>query len=576
MSENKNNSELAEIGARTILEAFTAYRREFEAITRQAKFRFRDRDWHAMRADAARRLDVYKTVIDRIEAEIRQLLELQSHSKTIWSAIKAAYSGLIAKRNDWELAETFFNSITRRLFATIGVDPEIEFVDSGFETPPLPAAKEIFRTYGAKGSIEEMVRTILINFALADAFQDIQHDIQWVSESIRIQLRNRGLSSQIERADMVENAFYRGMGAYIIGRIYVDSALIPVAIALLNPPGGIRVDGVLLEEDQISILFSFTRSYFHVDVRRPYDLVQFLSTILPRKRIAELYISTGFNKHGKTELYRELLDHMTECSLDQFEISRGERGMVMIVFNMPRDDIVFKLIRDHFATPKKSTRQDVMDKYDLVFKHDRAGRLVDAQVFEHLKFDECCFAPELLIELQREAGQTVRVENGNVIVDHAYVERRVTPLNIYLEEADEEACRNVVNDFGCAIKDLAVSNIFPGDILLKNFGVTRHGRVVFYDYDELCPLTSCTFRKLPQASSYDDEMASEPWFYVDENDVFPEEFRKFLGLTEPLREVFMSHHADLFNVDFWQQTQAAIEAGELTHIYPYERSDRLI
>ena len=576
MIENTNNNELAKAGAEAILEAFTAYRQEFEAITRQAQIRFRNRDWHEMRADGARRLDLYKTVIDRIEAEIRQLLARQSRNKAIWNAIKTTYSKLIATRNDWELAETFFNSITRRLFATIGVDPKIEFVDSDFETSPLLAENGIYRTYEGPVSIEEMVRNILGNFALADEFQDIQHDARWVSETVKTRLRKRGLSSKIERVEMMENAFFRGMGAYLIGRFYVDSVLVPVAVAILNPPGGIRVDGVLLEEDELSILFSFTRSYFHVDVRRPYDLVRFLSTILPRKRIAELYISTGFNKHGKTELYRELLDHMTECSLDQFEISRGERGMVMIVFNMPRDDIVFKLIRDHFATPKKSTRQDVMDKYDMVFKHDRAGRLVDAQAFEHLKFDECCFAPELLIELQHEAGQTVRVKNGNVIVDHAYVERRVTPLNIYLAEADEAACRKVVYDFGCAIKDLAVSNIFPGDILLKNFGVTRHGRVVFYDYDELCPLTSCTFRKLPQSSSYDDEMASEPWFYVDENDVFPEEFRKFLGLAEALRQEFMSHHADLFSVDFWQQTQAAIEAGELTHIYPYERSDRLI
>ena len=575
MAKKVTNNELAEMGARTILAAFSAHRLEFERITRQARIHFKNRDWPTMRADAARRLDLYKTVIDRIEAEIRQMLADQSQNKTTWSSIKSAYSGLIAKRSDWELAETFFNSITRRLFATIGVDPKIEFVDTDFETPPLPPGKEVYRTYDATVSIEEMVRNVLGDFELAGEFQDIQRDTRWVSESIGNQLRSRGLSSKIERFDIVKSTFYRGMGAYLIGRFYIDSVLIPVAIALLNPPGGIRTDGVLLEEDEISILFSFTRSYFHVDVERPYDLVQFLSSILPRKRIAELYISTGFNKHGKTELYRELLDHMTECSLDQFQISRGERGMVMIVFNMPRDDIVFKLIRDHFATPKKSTRQDVMDKYDLVFKHDRAGRLVDAQAFEHLKFDECCFAPELLVELQREAGQTVHIEKGNVIVDHAYVERRVTPLNVYLEEADAEARRKVVYDFGSAIKDLAISNIFPGDVLLKNFGVTRHGRVVFYDYDELCPLTSCNFRKLPQSSSYDDELSSEPWFYVDENDVFPEEFSKFLGLAEPLRQVFMSYHADLFSVDFWQQTQAAIKAGELTHIYPYERSDRL-
>lgn len=576
MCKKNNSRELAEKGAGAIIEAFTAYRLEFEEITRLAGIRFNNRDWHAMRADAARRLDLYKSVIDRIEAQVRHLLAARSHDKKVWSAIKTVYSGWIAERNDWELAETFFNSITRRLFATVGVDPEIEFVDTDFETPPIPAESEIYRTYDGSIPLDDLVRTILTNSGVADLFQDIQRDTQWVCERIEAYLQHKGLSSKIECADIADTIFYRGMGAYIIGRMRIDSIFIPVAIALLNPPGGIKVDSVLLEEDQFSILFSFTRSYFHVDVRRPYDLVRFLKSIIPRKRIAELYISTGFNKHGKTELYRELLDHMTECALDQFEISRGERGMVMIVFNMPSDDLVFKLIRDHFATPKKATRKDVVDKYELVFKHDRAGRLVDAQAFEHLKFDDCCFTPGLLDELQREAGQTVRVENSNVIVDHAYVERRVTPLNIYLEEADEHACRTSVIDFGWAIKDLAVSNIFPGDILLKNFGVTRHGRVVFYDYDELCPLTNCTFRKLPQSSSYDDELSSEPWFYVDENDVFPEEFRKFLGLTEPLREVFMSHHADLLEVDFWRRTQATINAGELTHIYPYKRSARMI
>jgi isocitrate dehydrogenase kinase/phosphatase len=216
-----------------------------------------------------------------------------------------------------------------------------------------------------------------------------------------------------------------------------------------------------------------------------------------------------------------------------------------------------------------------MEKYDLVFRHDRAGRLVDAQSFEHLEFDAGCFSPELLAELKHDAGSTVRFENEYIIVDHVYVERRVTPLDVFLKEAAESEARKIIIDWGYAIKDLAVSNIFPGDILLKNFGVTRHGRVVFYDYDELCLLTGCNFRRLPQSANYEDEMASEPWFYVDENDVFPEEFRKFLGLPALLLETFLEHHDDLFETDFWQQAQEAIKAGELPHIFPYGRSRRL-
>ena len=247
----------------------------------------------------------------------------------------------------------------------------------------------------------------------------------------------------------------------------------------------------------------------------------------------------------------------------------------MIVFNMPNDDLVFKLIRDRFGRPKQITRQQVKKKYRLVFEHDRAGRLIDAQDFEFLKFDDCFFAPHLLAELQSEATQTVKIENNHVILSHAYVERRVTPLNIYLQKAEAAAARNAVIDFGAAIKDLAVSNIFPGDILLKNFGVTRHGRVVFYDYDELCPLTTCNFRNIPQPASYEDELAAEPWYVVGENDVFPQEFKHFLGLTDHLLEIFLEHHSDLLDVDFWQKAQAAVKAGELPHIYPYAQSRRL-
>ena len=436
MIERLTDSHLANAGARAIHEALNAYRNEFDAITRRAKIHFKARNWHGMRADATARLELYKTVVNRIEAQTRRLLGARIHDQRVWTAMKAVYSGLICGRNDWELAETFFNSVTRRAFATVGVDPKIEFVDTEFETPPTPSPSEVYRTYDGSMSTEVLVRTILSDYPMLDAFQDLQHEAKWVAAEIKSHLRNMGLPGNIKKAQMIESIFYRGMGAYIIGRIYAGSVLIPVAIALLNTAKGITVDGILLEENKISILFSFARSYFHVEIQRPYDLVRFLKTILPRKRIAELYISTGFNKHGKTELYRELLNHMTECTQDQFEISRGERGMVMIVFNMPNDDLVFKLIRDHFGTPKKTTRRDVMEKYDLVFKHDRAGRLIDAQAFEHLQFDACCFSDQLLDELQREAGQTVRVSDEYIIVEHAYVERRVTPLNIYLEEAD--------------------------------------------------------------------------------------------------------------------------------------------
>ena len=575
MPQPASKNRLADQGAKTIHEAFLTYRAQFMEITRRAPSRFVNRDWQAMRTDATRRLELYREAVDRIEAAICQFLAARAQDKRLWADIKTAYSARLISNDDWELAETFFNSITRRVFSTVGVDSTIEFVDPVFVQDPGPKMPECYRTYENQLPNAALIKRILADYPWLTSFQNQEYDARQAAEKVKTHLQRLGSSGKIDRIDIVRSIFFRGMGAYIVGRINDGSEWIPLAIALLNSPDGIVIDAVLLTEDDLSILFSFTRSHFHVEIDRPYDLVQFLKSTLPQKRIAELYISIGFHKHGKTELYRELLDHLSVCYEDRFDISRGQRGMVMIVFNMPNDDLVFKLIRDRFDTPKKTTRREVMEKYDLVFKHDRAGRLVDAQSFEFLKFEGGCFSTRLLAELKQEAAHTVRIAEDSIIVHHAYVERRVTPLDIFLKEADEDEAIRAALDWGNAIKDLAVSNIFPGDILLKNFGVTRLGRVVFYDYDELCLLTSCNFRKLPPPSVHEDEMAAEPWFYVDENDVFPEELQYFMELSGSLKKVFLEHHADLFGVDFWQQTQDKIRLGQLPHIFPYSRHCRI-
>ncbi|MGD9174793.1 MAG: bifunctional isocitrate dehydrogenase kinase/phosphatase [Desulfobacterales bacterium] len=575
MFGNKSDNQIAKTAARAIKETFVSYRAQFDEVTSRAQSRFQALDWQGMRADAAARLNLYKSEVDKIETTIRQLLGDQIEDKQVWASLKAMYAGRVQALPDQELAETFFNSVTRRIFGTVGVDPQIEFVDTDADPSPARAQANGYRSYSGGNSTADLIRKILADYPLADGFGNLKRDAAQAAVKIEAHLREIGLPAAIDRIEMVDTVIYRGMGAYLIGRILCGPNLVPFSVALLNSAEGITVDAVLLKENDISILFSFTRSYFHVESASPYELIGFLKTLLPQKRIAELYTAIGFNKHGKTILYRELLGHLSECRKERFELSPGENGLVMIVFNMPDDDLVFKLIRDRFGWPKKVTRQQVKAKYRLVFEHDRAGRLIDAQDFEFLKLDDCFFAPELLAELQSEAAQTVKIENDHVILSHAYVERRVTPLNIYLQEAKPAAARSAVIDFGAAIKDLAVSNIFPGDILLKNFGVTRHGRVVFYDYDELCPLTTCNFRKIPQSASYEDDLASEPWYVVRENDVFPQEFRHFLGLPDHLLQIFLDHHSDLLDVDFWHKAQAAIRAGELPHIFPYAQSRRL-
>lgn len=574
MNQHLTDSRLANLGAQTIVTALRGLRAEFNTVTRRAQARFETRDWAGMQEDAAERLALYRKVVGRLEEEIRDLLGERLGDKLLWTGLKAVYSGLIAESNDWDVAETFFNSLTRRIFATVGVDRRIEFVDTDFESPPNPPREPVFRTYERADSTAALIEQILGDQTFLVGFDDLPRDARLGAEAIEAHLRKIGGLRHVERAELLRPVFYRGQGAYLVGRIYSGPQVSPVVLALLHGERGITLDAVLLDEDDVSILFSFTRSHFHVDVKRPYDFVRFLKSIMPPKRVAELCISIGLNKHGKTELYRDLLHHIA-TSDDRFEVAAGKPGMVMIVFYMPGHDLVLKVIRDEFPPPKRTTRQSVLDRYQLVFTRDKNGRLVDAQEFEHLTFDRERFDEALLEELLTSAGRTATLRDGQVVIHHAYVERRIVPLDVYIDEADEYASRAAILDYGKAIKELAASNIFPGDMLLKNFGVTRHGRVVFYDYDELCLLTDCKFRRIPQSRHYDDDLSDEPWFSVGENDIFPEEFESFWGLPGSLKLSFRSQHADLFGAEFWQGMQTRIQNGEIIHISPYKPALRL-
>jgi len=574
MTQSLSDSRLSNFGAVAIGNGFGEYHNEFKAITRRARTRFEQRDWHGMLADSQSRLELRNKIIARTVSAIRELLGERVNDHTVWVGIKAVYSGLIADREDWEIAETFYNSVTRRIFATVGVDAQIEFVDTDFDAPPTHARAPILRSYAQVESSAALVEQLLRDFAFTAPYADLARDAQRVAAQIGRELRRLSAPLMLTRVQVANQIFYRGRRAYLVGKLYAGAHTLPMILALQNEAGGVYVDAALLDEDDVSILFSFTRAYFFVEADRPYELVRFLQALMPRKRLAELYTSLGYHKHGKTELYRDLLKHLAQSD-DQFEIAPGERGMVMLVFHLPSYEAVFKIIKDSFDEPKRTTPEQVKAKYNLVFRHDRAGRLVDAQEFEHLAFDRARFGDALLGEMLRTAGRTARIEGDSVVIQHLYVERRLEPLNLYVKYADDDAVRRAVMDYGNAIKDLAKANIFTGDILLKNFGVTRHGRVISYDYDELCLLTDLDFRRLPQARNDDDEFAEEAWFYVGENDFFPEEFNKWLGLASQWKEVFLQHHADLFDTPFWNDVKTRLLAGEVIDILPYAESKRL-
>jgi isocitrate dehydrogenase kinase/phosphatase len=557
--------------AEAISAAWERYVAGFEEITRRARRRFERRDWAGSQNDAAERLTLYRVHLDAAVADVRDILGDAVMERTRWALVKAEHARRTGARPDGELARTFFNSVTRRVFSTVGVDPAIEYLESAAPEPDAEARHALVAVLEAAGPDAELVRRILLSYQWSVPYAQLADDADLVARIIADRI---GSAPEGITVEMLRPVFFRNKGAYLVGRLRRADTVRPLVLPLINAERGIVVDAVLMTENEASVVFGFSWSYFRVEVPHPRAMVDFLRSIMPYKRVDELYTAIGFSKHGKTELFRSLRRHLEEPDAS-FAFAEGDEGMVMAVFTLPASNVVFKIIKDSFGAPKNTTRAAVMEKYHFVFVRDRVGRLADAQEFEHLDFPRRCFPDELLSYLLHVSSATVRVEGERVVVRHLYTERRVVPLNLFLRDAEPEAARDAVIDYGMAIKDLAAADIFTGDMLLKNFGVTRNGRVICYDYDELVLLSECRFRRLPEPQTLEDEMSAEPWFHVGEHDIFPEEFRAFLVPPGRLREAFLAAHGDLLEVAFWQGVQQRVSGGEVVDVFPYRRSELL-
>lgn len=563
--------------ADTVYAGYVEYLAAFQNLTRRAASNFTSRAWATQDADAVKRLSVHPEVVQRTVAEVHPHLRATPDRRGAWRSARTAFRRRIAQRTDLELAETFFNSVTRRIFTTIGVDNDVELRWFGASILPRGLGRsEMFRTWDRRGGSAAMAQAVLESYDLEVPWADAAADARRIGARIDAFLLDSWDTLDLDGVDMLEPVFYRNKGAYLVGRLRHLNRVTPIVIPVVHGDEGLQADTVLLTESQASRLFSFTRSYFFVEAAKPAELVGFCKSMLPMKSIAELYTSIGFNQHGKTSLYRSLYRQM-QNSHDKFVRARGTPGMVMSVFTLVSFNVVFKVIKDRFDPPKNTTRQAVRDRYRLVATHDRVGRMVDAHEFENLSFDRDRFDPGLLEELLTEASLTVRLDGDQVVISHVYTERQVYPLNLYLREMSADRAEAAALDWGWAIKDLAAANVWPGDLFTKNFGVTRHGSVVFYDYDEITLLDECRFRRIPQSDDHEHEMRATPWFAVEPGDVFPEQFPTFMAfpadVPDEIWERFQAVHGDLFTTGFWNGVQQRHAASDVPEFYPYP--DRL-
>ena len=575
------------------MDGFNRHYQLFRTESSRAKHRFETADWHGQQRAQRERIEFYDLRVREASMRLEREFKAGELSMDIWQQIKLHYIGLLVNHHQPELAETFFNSVTTKILHRSYFQNDFIFVRPAVSTEYIeneePTAQPTYRAYyPTPETLQANVVKLVRDFELHLAFEDLERDASYVVNALRARLGDVKLRANFQ-IQVLSGLFFRNKGAYVVGKIINGFNEVPVALPLLhNKNGKLVIDAALFGEDDLLILFSFARAYFMVDMGIPSAYVQFLRSMMPRMPRAEIYNALGLAKQGKTLFYRDFLYHLRH-STDKFRIAPGIKGMVMLVFDLPSFPYVFKVIKDYYPPQKDTTREQIKGKYLLVKQHDRVGRMADTQEYSEVAFPRARFDDELIAELEKFAPSQLEISDRDgdgqieVIIKHVYIERRMIPLNIYLQEAfdvgvaepaAQDQIERAVVEYGNAIKDLVAANIFPGDMLWKNFGITRHGKVVFYDYDEIEYITDCKFRKVPTPRNEEDEMSGEIWYSVGPKDVFPETFGPFLLGNDAVRSVFMKHHADLLEAGFWQTHKERIQAGHVFDVFPYEQDKR--
>lgn len=562
----------AEAIAAVLIEGFDRHYRLFRETSAQAKGRFERAAWTEVQQAVQERIRFYDERVRENVERLRAEFDLDSLDAAAWRDVKLRFIGLLVDHRQPELAETFFNSVITRILRRTYANNDLIFVRATISTEQIESDPPIYRSYyPGESSLRDCFARVFGDFGWAVPFADLDGDLGSLLEAVGEPWAHLEPNHQLQ---VLGSAFYRNKAAYVLGKIVNGHEERSFVVPVLHAEGGgLALDAIVLGEERINVVFSLSRAYFMVDVDVPSGYVDFLLSMTPARARADLYTMIGLGKQGKTLFYRDLLQHLHH-SEDSFVEAPGVRGQVMLVFTLPSYPYVFKLIKDVFGPSKDTNRASVRSKFDLVKHVDRVGRLADTLEFTGLALPLDRFSSELLGELRALAPSMIEADGDSLVIHHCYVERRMTPLNIYLDRALPEEIEPAVLEYGNAIRDLAIANIFPGDLIWRNFGVTRNGRVVFYDYDELEYLTDINFRRIPPPPNPEAELAGEPWYAVARNDVFPEEFATFLLGDLRLREAFLRHHAELLEPDFWQECQHRIEAGEIVDFFPYPESLR--
>lgn len=555
--------------AQKILQGFHCHYDRFQRLTAGARSRFLRAQWQQVIDASAERISYYDRQVKATSEDIQWTVG-NHFDEQVWLATRQRYHALLRFHPQAELAETFYNSVFCRAFERRYFNNDFIFVETVLESHIPVSVQSQYRSYfPVKGGLSTVLTQAFLDVGLNGEFENFDNDMEQLRDAFLQRSQESAIEPHELRIDVLNAPFFRNKAAYIVGRIVTEQHHYPFIVpVLINSEGHLYVDAFITRADRMATIFGFARSYFMVKTEAPSALVRFLKDLMPHKTLAELYAAIGFHKQGKTEFYREFLHHLQRTD-DQLVAAAGVKGMVMTVFTLPSFPYVFKVIKDKLGSTKQFSRQTVIDRYRMVKRHDRVGRMADTLEFADVALPLARISADLLQELQDTVAESIDIEGDTLIIKQLFIERRMTPLNLFLEYANQQEVDAAMDDYGRAVKDMLAANIFPGDMLLKNFGVTRHRRIVFYDYDEVRYLTDMNFRPLPEADGYmDADVSAAP------DDVFPQQLAQF-GVPQPrYRDVLLKHHPELIEPDYWRNLQKHIRAGALTDVFPYAQSLR--
>lgn len=565
-----------------IFSSFHTYYLKYEGITGRAKYRFLNREWAQDVQDGVSRINLHPEIMGKLKEDVRHVQPDENFIRQHWREIRTSYMRLVKEKSQVgnayrrDLVHTYFYMAQRIFFPRDSIDDPMGLVWDNRANPSIVPGFVVKYEQGRSGQLRKLLAKIINKSPFSGHLAHAQDDALLGARALELGLQNHGKNIEdLSSLELLSPVFYQTKRAYQVGRVVFKSGeFLPMVLGYAHPESGVQLDVVLVGEKDVSPLFSYTRSNFHVDVSAYREMVEYLVQMLPNKNRIDFLAAIGFHNPAKEYLKASLRAKLARPNA-HFDFAIGVKGNATDVFSVTGFPFVFKIPRELSKKIDFVGRERIIENYRYVHRIDRVGRMLDGLRFQNMRFKKTNFTPELLAYLQENSPSHVRGEGDDVVFDDIFVQKKVIPLNVYLERADDKHTRSALIGLGECIKELISVGIFPGDLMAKNFGVDSDGKVVYYDYDDVDSVSKFQFRNIPAARNDDEEtMALTDRITAGDYDIFPEQIATFLLRPKDL-EMFRLYHADLLRAEGWNKLKQSYESGEIPDLFPYPESKRL-